>query len=175
MHTYDDTKATDMSCGFGQRRHACKIVNLRQPNVSWLEEQGRAARAMGISVSLLGMASQSRPAYACSCIPAAIHHPDPCGSLHHRHFEFACLGRNTKTPPPPPKPRHRSAMNMFVGAGSWYYLSTIVTQVRGIDPSIFQPASATARTHARAPKKRDSDLPCAGKPQLHTHECPHPA
>ena len=65
-----------MSCGFGQRRHAWKIVNLRQPNLSWLEGQGRPARAMGISVSLLGMALQSRPAYACSCIPAAIHHPD---------------------------------------------------------------------------------------------------
>ena len=76
MHTHDDTRATDMSCGFGQRRHAWKIVNLRQPNLSWLEGQGRPARAMGISVSLLGMALQSRPAYACSCIPAAIHHPD---------------------------------------------------------------------------------------------------
>ena len=65
-----------MSGRFGQRRHACKIVNLRQPNLSWLEGQGRPARAMGISVSLLGMALQSRPAYACSCIPAAIHHPD---------------------------------------------------------------------------------------------------
>ena len=41
-----------------------------------MEGQGRPARAMGISVSLLGMALQSRPAYACSCIPAAIHHPD---------------------------------------------------------------------------------------------------
>lgn len=82
MHTHDqdddtnDTKATDMSCGFGQRRHACKTVNPRQPNLSWLEGQGRPARAMGISVSLLGMALQSRPAYACSCTPAAIHHPD---------------------------------------------------------------------------------------------------
>ena len=30
---------------------------------------------MGIIASLLDMALQSRPAYACSCIPAAIHHP----------------------------------------------------------------------------------------------------
>ena len=180
MQTPHDTKTRGRrtcAVGFGQRRHACKIVNLRQPNLSWLEGQGRTARAMAISVSLLGMALRSRPGYACSCIPVAIRPPGRVDTSITDTW-VACWGRNTETPPP--KPRHRLATNMSVRADSWYTSSTMVVQVRGIIPpllfttmlitkNIQRPASATARTHARTTQEKRFRSPLRRKAPT-----PHP-
>jgi hypothetical protein len=80
---------------------------------------------MGIIASLLDMALQSRPAYACSCIPAAIHHapgvPDHVdtsitdswvGLLGSKHEDTI---REMAW--------HHSATKMLVRTPSWYYSS----------------------------------------------------